>query len=162
MFRDILTNIKHKAWMNKNLVSLIFPKVSTGSKELSLIFCQNLSTVPYWVSLNRKKACISFCKIGSDSSLGQCKLSFEPSTTFVCYVSWPCKRIAKVGKQDQQQELALGWSIKQEFWTFINLAGLHAELSNWQRLTTSFDWFYPWHPVTENCIWYVKFGQKCV
>ena len=36
------------------------------------------------------------------------------------------KNIAKVGKLDQQQELALGWSIKQEFWTFTNLTGLHA------------------------------------
>ena len=74
VFRDILTKLKHKASMYQKVVSLtgcplteksvyqkilslIFPKVSTGGKELSLIFCQNLSTVPYWVSLNRKKAC---------------------------------------------------------------------------------------------------------
>ena len=57
VFTDILSKLKNKGWMYQKGVSLIFPKVSTGGKELSLIFCQNLSTVPYWVSLNRKKAC---------------------------------------------------------------------------------------------------------
>ena len=50
---------QHQWWLCKNWekVSLISPKLSTGAITLSLKFLQIFSTVPYWVSLNKKNAC---------------------------------------------------------------------------------------------------------
>ena len=125
--------------MYQKVVSLIFPMVSTGGKELSLIFCQNFSTVPYWVSLNRKKACSKrssylntyYVYVTYYFVCQKCRPSHDrPSFTSLITIGHP---EATTGPQKEEPQPQLFLSLCFCFGSFLSLQYASNNISKWAK-----------------------------